>query len=110
MAAAGNEYTCNDDVPTYPASYDLANVVAGQRTGPRAAVCWCTAWLAHLQPGLPACCQAAPLLCVSQSLAATGLFGAVAATDADDTLAMFSNWGKSSVHLASPGTMVLNTW
>ena len=49
-------------------------------------------------------------VCVSQSLAASGLSGAVAATDADDTLAMFSNWGKSSVHLASPGTMVLNTW
>ena len=60
VAAAGNEYTCNDDVPTYPASYDLANVVAGQRAGPRAAVCWFTAWLALLQTGLPACSQAAP--------------------------------------------------
>ena len=35
---------------------------------------------------------------------------AVAATDADDTLASFSNWGKKTVHLAAPGTMVLNAW
>ena len=35
---------------------------------------------------------------------------AVAASDADDTLTQFSNWGKSSVHLAAPGAMILNTW
>lgn len=30
VAAAGNEYTCNDDQVTYPAGYKLDNVVSGR--------------------------------------------------------------------------------
>lgn len=35
---------------------------------------------------------------------------AVAATNADDTLSAFSNWGAKSVHLAAPGSMIRSTW
>jgi subtilisin family serine protease len=34
---------------------------------------------------------------------------AVAATDKNDTMASFSNWGKKSVHLAAPGVGVYST-
>jgi subtilisin family serine protease len=34
----------------------------------------------------------------------------VAATDANDRLASFSNWGATSVDLAAPGLMVWSTW
>jgi subtilisin family serine protease len=61
VAAAGNAHNNNDVAPTYPASYDVPNVI---------------------------------------SIAAT--------TDRDD-LAPFSNFGASSVHLASPGVFILST-
>jgi len=35
---------------------------------------------------------------------------AVAATDANDALAGFSNYGPNSVHLAAPGVGILSTW
>jgi len=34
----------------------------------------------------------------------------VAATDRNDALSSFSNYGRTSVHLAAPGTAILNTW
>lgn len=34
----------------------------------------------------------------------------VAATRWDSSLASFSNWGASSVHLAAPGTSIWSTW
>ena len=34
---------------------------------------------------------------------------AVAATDYDDRLASFSNWGANSVHLAAPGVLIMST-
>ena len=61
VAAAGNSASDNDAVPTYPASYAAANVIA------------------------------------------------VAATDNQDALASFSNYGATSVHLGAPGVKVLST-
>ncbi len=55
VAAAGNDGHDNDDFPTYPANYDLENIVS------------------------------------------------VAATDALDGLASYSNYGKNSVDVAAPG-------
>ena len=34
----------------------------------------------------------------------------VAATDADDALAYYSNWGSTSVDLAAPGSLILSAW
>lgn len=34
----------------------------------------------------------------------------VAATDRKDALASYSNYGRTSVHLAAPGSAILNTW
>ena len=61
VAAAGNEATNNDTTPSYPASFNLPNIIS------------------------------------------------VAATDADDNLASFSNYGASSVHVAAPGVNVYST-
>jgi len=61
IAAAGNEGTDNDANPSYPASYDLPNIIA------------------------------------------------VAATDENDNLAWFSNYGRTSVHVAAPGTDIYST-
>jgi subtilisin family serine protease len=61
VAAAGNEGTDNDATPSYPASYNLPNIIA------------------------------------------------VAATDQNDNLAWFSNYGKNSVHGAAPGTDIYST-
>jgi subtilisin family serine protease len=55
VAAAGNESANDDTTPSYPASYNLDNIIA------------------------------------------------VAATDQDDNLASFSNYGKASVDVAAPG-------
>lgn len=61
VAAAGNSSSNNDSRPTYPASYDLPNVLV------------------------------------------------VAATDKDDVLASFSNFGIKTVHVAAPGVKILST-
>ncbi len=62
VAAAGNSGSSNDgELPEYPASYNVANVIA------------------------------------------------VAATDNQDDLASFSNYGLSSVHLGAPGVNILST-
>jgi len=61
VAAAGNDGTNNDEIPMYPASYKLSNVIA------------------------------------------------VAASDRQDQLADFSNFGVQSVHLAAPGDGILST-
>jgi len=61
VAAAGNDTSNNDAVPSYPASYHAPNVIA------------------------------------------------VAATDKNDTLASFSNYGAQSVQLAAPGVGILST-
>jgi subtilisin family serine protease len=58
VAAAGNEGTDNDSNPSYPASYNLPNIIA------------------------------------------------VAATDQGDNLAWFSNYGRTSVDVAAPGTNI----
>ena len=58
VAAAGNEEVDNDATPSYPASYNLPNIIA------------------------------------------------VAATDQNDNLACFSNYGQNSVHVAAPGTNI----
>ena len=60
VAAAGNEATNNDSSPSYPASYNLPNIIS------------------------------------------------VAATDQNDGLASFSNYGASSVHVAAPGVNILS--
>jgi subtilisin family serine protease len=61
VAAAGNDGANIDSSPTYPASYELPNIVA------------------------------------------------VAATDNNDSLASFSNYGAAHVHLGAPGVNVLST-
>jgi thermitase len=61
VAAAGNKGTNNDTTPSYPASYDLPNIIS------------------------------------------------VAATNHNDALASFSNFGVSSVDLASPGANIRST-
>jgi len=61
IAAAGNESADNDVTPSYPASYNLPNIIA------------------------------------------------VAASDQDDQLACFSNYGQTSVHVAAPGTNIYST-
>lgn len=61
VAAAGNNRSNNDSTPSYPASYDIDNVVS------------------------------------------------VAATDNQDKLASFSNWGATTVHVAAPGVNVYST-
>lgn len=58
IAAAGNEGVSNDTTPSYPASYNLPNIIA------------------------------------------------VAASDQNDNLACFSNYGQTSVHVAAPGTNI----
>ncbi|MDX2022673.1 MAG: discoidin domain-containing protein [Deltaproteobacteria bacterium] len=61
-AAAGNNYgNNNDSYPTYPANYDVANVLV------------------------------------------------VAATDSNDNLANFSNYGPTKVHIAAPGVSILSS-
>jgi len=61
VAAAGNESNDNDRNPSYPASYDLPNVIS------------------------------------------------VAASDRNDGMASFSNYGRDSVHLGAPGVSILST-
>jgi len=61
VAAAGNNRRNNDEVPFYPATYDLTNIIS------------------------------------------------VAATDQDDRLAPFSNYGERSVHVAAPGVDINST-
>ncbi|MCA9169466.1 MAG: S8 family serine peptidase, partial [Planctomycetales bacterium] len=61
VAAAGNDAADNDAVPSYPANYDLPNVIS------------------------------------------------VAATDRNDQLASFSNFGATTVDLAAPGVSILST-
>ena len=62
VAAAGNSASNNDATPSYPASYNLPNIIA------------------------------------------------VAATDQNDALASFSNYGATSVDLAAPGVSILSTY
>jgi subtilisin family serine protease len=62
IAAAGNEATNNDLTPSYPANYDLPNVIA------------------------------------------------VAATNSSDRLASFSNFGRSRVDVAAPGSSVNSSY
>lgn len=61
VAAAGNEDSDNDAVPSYPANYNLDRIIS------------------------------------------------VAATDHDDALASFSNYGVNTVDLAAPGVSILST-
>lgn len=62
VAAAGNDGSNNDTKPTYPASYNVPNIVS------------------------------------------------VAALDNRESIAGFSNYGKSSVHVAAPGVNVFSTY
>jgi subtilisin family serine protease/sugar lactone lactonase YvrE len=62
VAAAGNSSINNDVSPSYPASYDLSNIIA------------------------------------------------VAATDHDDEIAWFSNYGATRVHIAAPGVGITSTF
>lgn len=61
IASAGNSASDIDEMPSYPASYDLNNIVS------------------------------------------------VAATDYNDNLAYFSNWGASTVDVGAPGVSILST-
>ncbi len=61
IAAAGNESSNNDSGSSYPANYNVSNVIS------------------------------------------------VAATDNNDRLASFSNYGKKTVHVAAPGVKILST-
>jgi subtilisin family serine protease/subtilisin-like proprotein convertase family protein len=62
VAAAGNNGQNNDVTPTYPASYNLDNIIA------------------------------------------------VTATDRNDRLASFSNWGPRTVDIAAPGVQIYSTY
>ena len=62
VAAAGNSSADNDTTPSYPANYDLPNIIS------------------------------------------------VAATDNQDQLASFSNYGASTVDVAAPGVSILSTY
>lgn len=62
VAAAGNESSNNDNKATYPASYNVPNILV------------------------------------------------VAATDQNDSMASFSNFGLKSVHVAAPGVKILSTF
>src|SRR3990167_9093760 len=62
VVAAGNSGSDNNSSPTYPASYDLDNIIS------------------------------------------------VAATDQNDNLAAFSNYGSSSVDVAAPGVNIYSTY
>lgn len=62
VASAGNEGRNNDSIPTYPASYNLDNIIS------------------------------------------------VAATDLNDELANYSNYGANSVDLGAPGTSIYSTF
>lgn len=61
IAAAGNESNNNDNQASYPATYQISNVIS------------------------------------------------VAATDSNDRLASFSNYGTKTVHVAAPGVKILST-
>ena len=61
IAAAGNAQNDNDASPSYPATYDLANIIS------------------------------------------------VAASDRNDNLAGFSNYGSKTVHVTAPGVSILST-
>jgi len=61
VAAAGNNRADTDEIPFYPANYDLTNIIS------------------------------------------------VAATNEDDNLAFFSNYGKRSVHVGAPGVNINST-
>jgi subtilisin family serine protease len=62
VVAAGNEGADNDRVPSYPAGYDLPNIIA------------------------------------------------VAATDRNERLASFSNFGAATVHVSAPGDSIFSTY
>jgi len=62
VVAAGNEGANNDTTPSYPASYNLPNIIS------------------------------------------------VAATDQNDNLSNFSNYGATSVHVAAPGENIYSTF
>jgi subtilisin family serine protease len=62
IAAASNDRSNNDAIPTFPANFDLSNVIS------------------------------------------------VAAIDDKDGLAVFSNYGRYSVHVAAPGVKILSTF
>ena len=79
--------------PSNPASYPLANIISGQAAR-ASAQC----------PG-PTQCP-----CIQRSCPPTCHAGAVAATRADDELAIFSNFGATTVHLGAPGVNILSTW
>lgn len=131
VAAAGNGYASNDDEPTYPASTPLDNVLAGV-VACRQTVCYVHAvlcWLACSSHVLSfgsqlserkeryACTHTfisrASEKCICPLLPCIllpPLQPSVAATNADDSLARYSNWGGQSVHLAAPGSNVMSTY
>ncbi|NJN70953.1 MAG: S8 family serine peptidase [Nitrospira sp.] len=73
VAAAGNDGSDNDTVPSFPANFG------------------------------------APAVCDGQQKAALTNVIAVAATDENDQLASFSNFGSSAVHVAAPGVRINST-
>ena len=73
VAAAGNEKSDNDNVPSFPANFS------------------------------------APSVCEGQQKAALENVIAVAATDQNDELASFSNFGSTTVQVAAPGVRINST-
>jgi len=73
VAAAGNEESDNDTVPSFPANFS------------------------------------APSVCDGQQKAALANVISVAATDGNDQLASFSNFGSTSVQVAAPGVRINST-
>ncbi len=73
VAAAGNEDSDNDNVPSFPANFS------------------------------------APSVCSGQQKAALANVIAVAATDENDRLASFSNFGSTTVQVAAPGVKINST-
>lgn len=73
VAAAGNEGSDNDNIPSFPANFS------------------------------------APSVCDGQQKPALGNLITVAATDQNDQLATFSNFGPTTVHVAAPGVRINST-
>ena len=73
VAAAGNEGSDNDNVPSFPANFSAPSVCNGQQKTPLANVI------------------------------------AVAATDENDQLGSFSNFGSTTVQVAAPGVRINST-
>jgi subtilisin family serine protease len=89
--AAGNNSSSNDTFPLYPASYSVAQSYIAKL---KEDTLWGKKW--H-EP-------------IIRTAAALDNIVSVAATDEQDQLSPFSNYGAESVSIAAPGSNILSTW